>query len=476
MPDVHTLRSHKSMDNLKSDVNHKNVNHKRKPYIMVDENTKSFHKMRDSLLSSSSGYTNYRGILNLCIILLVMSSGRLVLENLLNYGFLVRFDIPLQFISDPTAWPSMLALVCTNVFILTSLMIEKKLEKNQIKERHGNFLSIMNIFMALFSPAFYLWYRKANPVSSFIALICFTCVSFKLWSYFSVNRAHRHIRKHGTQENPQAEKKLKSNLESMQIKDSNETPPQILVKYPNNLTYKDMYYFMAVPTLCYEINFPRTKKIRKRFLIKRMIEMTFLFSLWFILIQQWMVPILQNSQESFKEANTIRIIERLLKFAVPNHVCWLICFYTVFHSYFNFLAEILRFGDREFYREWWNAETVGDFWKLWNIPVHRFCARHIYKPLLSFGVTKFQSQIVVFFVSAFFHEYLVSIPLRMFRLWSFLGMMIQLPFAVIVIKYLKGNYGNMAIWLSLIIGQPLAVFMYIHDYYIELSKDTVISY
>ncbi len=34
-----------------------------------------------------------------------------------------------------------------------------------------------------------------------------------------------------------------------------------------------MYYFIAVPTLCYEINFPRTKKIRKSFLIKRIIEM-----------------------------------------------------------------------------------------------------------------------------------------------------------------------------------------------------------
>ena len=41
-----------------------------------------------------------------------MSSGRLVIENILKYGVLVRFDIPLEFIMDPTAWPSLLALVC----------------------------------------------------------------------------------------------------------------------------------------------------------------------------------------------------------------------------------------------------------------------------------------------------------------------------------------------------------------------------
>ncbi|PRD31506.1 UNVERIFIED_CONTAM: hypothetical protein NCL1_23333 [Trichonephila clavipes] len=33
---------------------------------------KPVHKFRDSLLSSASGYTNYRGFLNLCIILLVI--------------------------------------------------------------------------------------------------------------------------------------------------------------------------------------------------------------------------------------------------------------------------------------------------------------------------------------------------------------------------------------------------------------------
>lgn len=77
---------------------------------------KRFHHVRDSLLSSASGYTNYRGILNLCVILLVMSSGRLVLENIIKYGFLVRFDIPILFVKDPTAWPSLLAIVCSSNF------------------------------------------------------------------------------------------------------------------------------------------------------------------------------------------------------------------------------------------------------------------------------------------------------------------------------------------------------------------------
>ena len=133
---------------------------------------------------------------------------------------------------------------------------------------------------------------------------------------------------------------------------------------------------------------------------------------------------------------------------VPNHVIWLISFYALFHSYLNILAELLRFGDRQFYKDWWyksinsnnhilkikcflidikkrNSENVEAFWKNWNIPVHSFCLRHIYKPLLYQGVTKMQASLIVFFVSAFFHEYIVSIPLRMFRLWAFSGMLAQ---------------------------------------------------
>ena len=62
------------------------------------------------------------------------------------------------------------------------------------------------------------------------------------------------------------------------------------VQYPHNLTAGNMAFFIAVPTLCYELNYPRcalprfelqcvdkhgvdrNKKIRKRFLARRIVE------------------------------------------------------------------------------------------------------------------------------------------------------------------------------------------------------------
>ena len=50
--------------------------------------------------------------------------------------------------------------------------------------------------------------------------------------------------------------------------------------------FTDLIYFLLVPTLCYELNFPRTGRIRKRFLMRRIAEMIFLSGLIVALIQQ----------------------------------------------------------------------------------------------------------------------------------------------------------------------------------------------
>ena len=41
-----------------------------------------------------------------------------------------------------------------------------------------------------------------------------------------------------------------------------------LVQYPDNLNLLDLYYFILAPTLCYELNFPRTQRIRKRYVLR----------------------------------------------------------------------------------------------------------------------------------------------------------------------------------------------------------------
>lgn len=155
---------------------------------------------------------------------------------------------------------------------------------------------------------------------------------------------------------------------------------------------------------------------------------------------------------------------------MPNHFIWLCFFYLTFHSFLNMFGEVLHFADRNFYCDWWNSNNVDTFWRTWNMPVHRWCVRHLYLPLLELGYGKTTAAMMVFFVSAFFHEYLVSVPLKTFKVWAFMGMMGQVPLSYIS-KYLEKNvgerWGNVIVWASLILGQPLCILVYYHDYVIE---------
>uniref|UniRef100_A0AAQ5X1W4 O-acyltransferase n=1 Tax=Amphiprion ocellaris TaxID=80972 RepID=A0AAQ5X1W4_AMPOC len=378
----------------------------------------SCHVLQESLLSSASGYSNYRGILNWCVVMLVLSNARLFLENIIKYGILVDpIQVVSLFLKDPYSWPAACLIIVSNVFILAALYAERRLAVGTISETTGLIFHIFNLTCLLVIPAATILVMTSMTPGPSVA-------------------------------------------------QSNGSTVQTHVSYPGNLTHRDMYYFVFAPTLCYQLNFPRSPRIRKRFLMRRLFEMLFFTQLLVGLIQQWMVPTIQNSMKPFQEMDFGRMVERLLKLAVPNHLIWLFFFYWFFHSSMNFVAELMQFGDREFYRDWWNSETVTYFWANWNIPVHKWCLRHFYKPMLRTGINKFLAQTAVFLVSAFFHEYLVSVPLKMFRLWAFMGMMAQVPLAWFVGRFLNGNYGNAAVWMSLIIGQPVAVLMYVHDYYV----------
>lgn len=66
---------------------------------------------------------------------------------------------------------------------------------------------------------------------------------------------------------------------------------------------------------------------------------------------------------------------------MPNTIFWIAGFFTIFHSVLNVQSELLYFGDRDFYHDWWNCKNLAEYWRSWNLPVHNFFVRHIGYPL-----------------------------------------------------------------------------------------------
>jgi len=192
-----------------------------------------------------------------------------------------------------------------------------------------------------------------------------------------------------------------------------------IVTYPNNLTLSNIYYFIFCPVLCYQLNFPRNKSIRWYWLWGKVGQFLFLSIFMVILTEQWILPTVRNSVRYFDSVDLIRVFQRSLKLSIPSLVLWLMGFYTFFHLWLNIIAELLRFGDREFYRSWWNSTTQGEYWRDWNTPVHFWLRRHVYYPAVRFGLTRIQGSLLIFFISAVFHEIVASVPLKLIRLHFF---------------------------------------------------------
>jgi hypothetical protein len=70
--------------------------------------------------------------------------------------------------------------------------------------------------------------------------------------------------------------------------------------------------------------------------------------------------------------------ELLGRIMLPICFFWIIMFYIVWELILNIFAEITRFGDREFYQDWWNSTTYEEFNRKWNKPVYLFLFRHVY--------------------------------------------------------------------------------------------------
>ncbi|CAB0036535.1 unnamed protein product [Trichogramma brassicae] len=484
---------------------------------------KPCHRPRDSLFSWSSGFDNFTGFVNWGFLLLGIGGIRLLLENFIKYGIRV----------DPRQWfffltgkndvskehPSVLLILYSTVPITLCLLIEKGLAMDLIGHGPGMTFHVVNLIVMVLMPMVTIQVKGSgfSMVGAMYVCMLYAILFLKLWSYVQVNMWCRAAKNNNQSQGRLRRQSLSyTDLHASEAKqngcESDETRHETdggdgsintssnslggggnnsssgtgnsaaatapLVQYPDNLNLSDLYYYILAPTLCYELNFPRTQRIRKRFLIKRILEVVVGCQVVMSLLQQWMVPSVKNSLIPFSNMDVAKASERLLKLAIPNHLMWLCFFYLTFHSYLNLMGELLHFADRNFYSDWWNANNIDTFWRTWNMPVHRWALRHLYIPIVEMGYAKNTASITVFFISAFFHEYLVSVPLKTFKIWAFMGMMGQIPLSVLsklVEKNWGARWGNIVVWASLIIGQPLCIMMYYHDYVVTHFGDALLE-
>ncbi|KAG5225532.1 diacylglycerol O-acyltransferase [Salix suchowensis] len=323
--------------------------------------------VRESPLSSDAIFKqSHAGLFNLCIVVLVAVNSRLIIENLIKYGWLINsgFWFSSKSLRD---WPLFMCCLSLPAFPLAAYLVEKLAYRNCISEHVVVFLHIIITTASLLYPVLVIL-RCDSALISGGTLMPFACIVWlKLVSFAHTSFDMRAIAKSIDKENA----------------------PFISLNADNSYdaNFKSLVYFMVAPTLCYQSSYPRNASIRKGWVVRQFVKLVIFTGFMGFIIEQYINPIVQNSQHPLK-GNLLYAIERVLKLSVPNLYVWLCMFYCFFHLWLNILAELLRFGDREFYKDWWNARTVEEYWRMWNMPVHKWMVRHIYSPCLRNKIPK----------------------------------------------------------------------------------------
>ncbi|XP_039186525.1 sterol O-acyltransferase 2-like isoform X3 [Crotalus tigris] len=225
-------------------------------------------------------------------------------------------------------------------------------------------------------------------------------------------------------------------------------------------------YFLFCPTLIYRKSYPRDPYIRWSYVIQKLVE--FLASIYFVnfLMKYSFIPMSKNMH---KQPFTIKILLlSIFDSVVPGITLGIMMHYFFLHCWQNMFAEILRFADRSFYKDWWNSRSFSGFFRTLNVIVHDWLYYYIYQDILRLfgGRARGGAMLIVFLLSAVVHEYLFTLAFSMFFpvmfvLFATIGVLLNF----VLNDKRKNPVWNIIIWIGLILGTTTFFSLYSQEWF-----------
>jgi sterol O-acyltransferase len=454
--------------------------------------TVEYHS-RVSYFDPASEYTNFRGFFVLFWVGLAIMVITAMLRNLKDTGYLLNFKQWPLFTENIWELAAVDMIMCASTALDLPLHLIYKSSKGCLRWDKGG-IWIQSLFQAL-----WLWFWISYPFlrrwtwTAQVFLTLHTLALFmKLHSYAfynghlstTLNRL-KQLDRPISPTTPMDEAVRYPRLQVLPSDDGEEdshehkdvppvlqlrndlaqelTSPLGNVTYPANLTLANFFDFLLVPTLCYELEYPRTPT---RSYFELGIKALATFGCVFLLTvtsEEFIIPVLDASAARLQ--HTSNFIDAALIFAetvssllFPFMITFLLVFLSIFEYVLGFFAELTRFADRQFYADWWNSLDWLEFSREWNIPVHNFFRRHVYSASRASHMSRGAATAITFFISAVAHELVMGCITRKFRGYGFVLMMLQIPF--VAVQRLPGIkeqtlLKNVMFWIFMILGLSL---------------------
>ncbi|CAG9334329.1 unnamed protein product [Blepharisma stoltei] len=257
----------------------------------------------------------------------------------------------------------------------------------------------------------------------YMTILCF-CFFMKMHSYTMVNR----------------------DLRENQDKSEN--------KYPKNITIANYANYLLTPVLIYQLSYPRIPKFRPEYFFKKLILLFFQLFSMYVITSDHIMPALARGK-------SIQFLDLYCRLILPTLIVYLLIFFVAFEQILNLLAEISRFGDREFYQDWWNSLSQSDFARKWNRPIHLFLYKHVYLELRTrYGFKNMASSLFTLLFSSLCHEMIAALICKKIRFYLLGIMWLQFPL-IFLVKTVKNDlFGLYLFLIGIIAGPPLILTLY----------------
>ncbi|KAK1477220.1 MBOAT family protein [Colletotrichum cuscutae] len=203
--------------------------------------------------------------------------------------------------------------------------------------------------------------------------------------------------------------------------------------YPNNLSLANHYEYIVLPTVVYELEYPRSESIDWYYVAEKTAATFGIILVMIMVSQAFIYPVVMQTI-AMKEAG-MPLAERFRYFPwmlsdliFPFMMEYMMAWYLIWETVLNTLAELTYFADRSFYDAWWNSVSWDQFARDWNRPVHNFLLRHVYhSSISSMKVNRHTATLITFFLSACVHELVMWCLFKKLRGYLLFLQMCQLP-------------------------------------------------
>ncbi|XP_065104528.1 sterol O-acyltransferase 1 [Paramisgurnus dabryanus] len=227
-------------------------------------------------------------------------------------------------------------------------------------------------------------------------------------------------------------------------------------------------YFLFAPTLIYRDNYPRNPYIRWGYVATKFAQVLgCLFYAYYVFVRLCIPQFHNISMQLFDLRVMVLCVFNSI---LPGVLVLFLAFFAFLHCWLNAFAEMLRFGDRMFYKDWWNSTSFANYYRTWNVVVHDWLYYYVYRDFLWMTQKRFRAaaMLLVFTVSAVVHEYVLAICFGFFYPVLFcIFMCFGMVFNFVLHDRRKGPIWNVVMWTSLFLGQGVLTCLYSQEWYAQ---------